>query len=213
MVLQTKSDTAASLTETINDMEVNIEVQEQFIVTYTTHNDYLGINTTTEWIESVGAYKYTISVIWQPVEGTPEIFLSEAGAILPLGFEYQEGSVSLFPENLSVNAAVVSFTATGAQKLTWNFPSPRPSIGQDNPVATQIFYIDEIVPGSIVDNHYSWVKAQRADVGMVSELSGSSYKLFARATRPEDEKITAEISAGLTIKDGVPYIASWILTK
>jgi hypothetical protein len=52
------------------------------------------------------------------------------------------------------------------------------------------------------------VLANREDVGAVSEITGTSYKITATATRPVDDRTTAKIVAD-TIRGEMTYIVSW----
>ncbi len=60
-----------------------------------------------------------------------------------------------------------------------------------------------------MNNNASWIVASRADIGTVSETTGTSYKITAIATRPEDGKTTARIVVEVMIGGGVTYTNSW----
>ena len=172
--------------EDINQMEVKIQTEDKGTYILSQHSVYLGINGEVVWDETAEAYKYTITVIWQPGSGTPEIKLDEIRARLPIGYSYQSGSAANFIENLATNEPDETIDTQGAYLLNWQFESPKPSITEGNPVQTQAFYITG--EGSQVNSHSSWVVASRSDIGTVGETTGTLYKITAIATRPEDGK-------------------------
>ena len=200
------------LSENINQMQVAIQTEEKG--TYTLyfgeliqpgeHNDYLDVDGEMMWDEEAEAYKYTITVTLQH-EST--IHLVEVGARIPVGYSYQSGSANSFAENLSTNDDELTQTldTSGAWLLNWDFSSSNPSVSQENPVQPQTFYITG--EGS-QEGHYGWVAANRQDVGLVGEITGTSYKITATATRPGDGKTTAKIVADVMMAE-TTYIVSW----
>ena len=209
------------LLENINQMEVAIQTEDKGPYTLYLgeliepggHSDYLDISGNITWDEGAAAYKYTITVTWQPSSGTPVIHLEEVGARLPLGYEYQQYSSAMFPENLSTDDSEDKLTKTldtsGVWLLNWDLKSSNPSVSEGNPVQTQTFYITG--EGS-QEGHYGWVVASRSDIGAVGEITGNSYKITAAATRPGDGRTTAKIVAEVMIGE-TTYIVSWqILT-
>jgi len=205
------------LSENINQMEVTVQTEGKG--TYTLylgelvqtggHSDYLDVDGEIVWDEEAGAYKYIITVTWQPLPGAPVIHLEEVGARLPLGYSYQSESAADFADNLSTNEPDETLDALGAYLLNWELELPYPSVSEANPVQTQTFYITG--EGS-QEGHYAWVVANRDDVGAVGEITGASYKITATATRPGDGRTTAKIVAEVMIAE-TTYIVSWqILT-
>jgi hypothetical protein len=200
------------LPENINQMEVAIQTEEKGIYTLYLgeliqpgeHSDYLGVDGEMMWDEEAEAYKYTITVTLQH-EST--IHLVEVGARIPVGYSYQSGSANSFAENLSTNDDELTQTldTSGAWLLNWDFSSSNPSVSQENPVQPQTFYITG--EGS-QEGHYGWVAANRQDVGLVGEITGTSYKITATATRPGDGKTTAKIVADVMMAE-TTYIVSW----
>ncbi len=199
------------LPENINRMEVNIQTEDKGTYTLSQHSVYLNVNGEIVWDEMAGAYKYTITVIWQPGSGTPEIKLDEVRARLPLGYSYQSGSAANFILNLATNEPDETADTHGAYLLDWEFGSPKPSVSEENPVQTQAFYITG--EGSQVNSHSSWVVASRSDIGTVGENTGTLYKIIAIATRPEDDRTTARIVAEVMIGGGETYINSWQISN
>ncbi|GAG72477.1 unnamed protein product [marine sediment metagenome] len=96
------------LSENINQMEITIQTEDKG--TYTLylgemiepggHSDYLDVDGEIVWDEEAEAYKYTITVTWQPLPGAPVVHLEGVGARLPVGYEYQQYSSAEFPEYL-----------------------------------------------------------------------------------------------------------------
>jgi hypothetical protein len=204
------------LPENINQMEVAIQTEEKGIYTLYLgeliqpgeHSDYLGVDGEMMWDEEAEAYKYTITVTLQH-EST--IHLVEVGARIPVGYSYQSGSANSFAENLSTNDDELTQTldTSGAWLLNWDFSSSNPSVSQENPVQPQTFYITG--EGS-QEGHYGWVAANRQDVGLVGEITGTSYKITATATRPGDGKTTAKIVADVMMAE-TTYIISWQILR
>ncbi len=208
------------LSENINQMEVTVQTEDKG--TYTLylgeliqpgeHSDHLSVDGEIVWDEGAEAYKYTITVTWQPLPGIPVIHLVEVGARLPVGYEYQQYSSAMFPENLSTdddNELTQTLDTSGTWLLNWDLKSSNPSVSEGNPVQTQTFYITG--EGS-QEGHYGWVVASRTDIGAVGEITGNSYKITATATRPGDGRTTAKIVAEVMIGE-TTYIVSWqILT-
>ncbi len=202
------------LPENINQMAVNMQTEEKG--TYTlylgelvqpgVHFDYLDIDGDMVWDEEAEAYKYTITITWQPDSGEPVIHLMEVGARLPVGCGYQSGSAASFVDNLSTGEPDEMVDTLEVCMLNWELGLPRPSVSEDNPVQTQTFYLtgEESQGGD-----YAWVVAARDDIGAVGEISGTSYKIWATATRSGDGRTTAKIVADVMIGDGTTHILSW----
>ena len=205
------------LSENINQMQVAIQTEEKG--TYTLyfgeliqpgeHNDYLDVDGEMIWDEEAEAYKYTITVIWQPESGVPVIHLRGIGARLPIGYSYQSGSAAGFVDNLSADEPDETVDSVGAYLLDWEFGTPEPSVSQSNPVQTQTFYITG--EGS-QEGDYGWVVASRDDIGAIGEITGTSYGITATATRPGDGKTTAKIVADVMIAE-TTYILSWQILR
>ena len=199
------------LPEDINQMEVEIQTEDKGTYILSQHSVYLGIGGEVVWDEMAQAYKYTITVIWQPGSGTPEIKLVEVRARLPIDYSYQSGSTANFIENLTTDEPEETVDTQGAYLLNWQFGSPRPCVTEYEQVRTQTFYITG--EGSQVNNYTSWVVASRSDIGTVGETTGTLYKITAIATRPEDGKTTAKIVAEVMIGGGATYINSWQISN
>lgn len=192
------------LPENVNQMQVDIQTEE--IGTYTLymgelvevgeppqiHYDYVTVDGETVWVEEAQAYKYTITVTWQPQEGYPTISLEGIGVRLPVGYSYQAGSAHSFGGNLSTSEPVDTLDGAGAHLLHWEFGSPRPQVSQDNPTRTQALYI---TGEGELNGDYTWVEGQPNAIGQVGEVIGAFYRITATATHPEDGEITAEVVA------------------
>ncbi|MEE9398817.1 MAG: hypothetical protein V3V23_00940 [Dehalococcoidales bacterium] len=212
--LQNGESPSTQLPENINQMEVNMQTEDKG--TYTLylgeliqpgeHSDYLDIDGEMLWDEGAQAYKYTVTVIWQPESGQPVIHLKEVGAKLPLDYSYQTGSAASFAGNLSTDEPIETTDTSGAYLLNWTLESPLPSVSESNPVQTQTFYITG--EGS-QEGHYAWVVASREDIGAIGEIIGRSYEITATATRPGDGQTTGKIVAEVMIGGGTTNIVSW----
>jgi hypothetical protein len=202
------------LSEKVNQLEVAIQTEDKGthtlylgeLIEPGEHSDYLSVDGEMVWDEEAGTYKYIITVTWQPDSGAPVIHLEEVGARLPVGFSYQPGSAALFVDNLSTNEPEETQDVLGAYLVEWELESPYPSVSEDNPVQTQIFYITG--EGS-EEGDYAWVVANRDDIGAVGEVTGTAYQITATATRPEDGKVKAKIVAEVIVDAGTTYIVSW----
>ena len=205
------------LLENINQMQVTIQTEEKG--TYTLylgeliqpgeHSDYLDVDGEMIWEEEAEAYKYTITVIWRPESGIPVIHLKEVGARLPVGYSYQPGSAAGFVDNLSTDEPDETVDAVGAYLLNWEFGLPEPSVSEGDPVQTQTFYVTG--EGSQAGD-YVWVVASRDDIGAIGEITGTSYRITATATRPEDGRTTAKIAADVMLGEAI-YILSWQVSR
>ena len=206
------------LSGNINQLQIAIQSEEKG--TYTVcfgevvgageHSNYLGVDGEMAWDEGAQAYKYTITVIWQPDSGAPTIHLVEVGARLPLGYSYQSGSAAGFADNLSTSEPDEVLDTFGAYMLTWEFELPYPSVSQGNPVETQNFYITG--EGS-QEGDYTWAVADRNDIGETGEITGTLWRITATAIHSEDGEITAKIVADVILESGKTNIVSWQISK
>lgn len=208
---------STQLPENINRMEVNIQTEETGNTTLYLgeliqpgqHSDYLDVDGDMVWDEEAQAYKYTITVTWQP-EAPSILHLKEVGARIPVGYSYQSGSAASFAENLSTGEPDETLDTLGAYLLNWELGLPQPGVSQEDPVQTQTFYLTG--EGS-QEGHYAWVVANREDIGAIGEISGTSYRITAIATRPGDGRTTARIVAEVIIGGGITYIVSWQISN
>jgi len=206
------------LPELINQMTVFTQAEEKG--TYTLylgeliepgeHSDYLEVDGDMVWDEEAEAYKYTITVTWQPESGTPVIHLEEIGARLPLDYSYQPWSAASFEENLSTDEPDETVDSLGAYLLNWEFGSPRPSVSENETVRTQIFYITG--EGS-QSGTYAWTVASRNDIGAAGEITGTSYKITTTAKHPINDQTTAKIVADVMIEAGTAHILAWQISN
>jgi len=202
------------LSENVNQMEVTIQTEDKGIYTLYLgelippgeHSEYLDVGGEMVWDGDAEAYKYTVTVTWQPESGLPTIHLEGVGVRIPVGYTYQPGSVALFAENLSTDEPDETIDTQGAYLLNWELGPPHPEVSEEDPAETQVFYI---TGEGEQEGHYGWVVANRDDIGAVGEITGTSYKITAAAARPEDGEITAKIVAEVMIEDGTTYIFSW----
>ncbi len=204
----------AGLGQTINGMDVTMDMVDKGLyilymgqfVEAGGHNDSLSITGNISWDPVKKTYLYTITVVWQPISGTPVIHLDQIGAQLPPGFTYRAGSAHNFSTNLSRGEPDIVTDPLGVQMVNWVFATPRPSVSQNHPIATEKFYIDG---PSDLKGDYSWISAEREDIGTVSEIQGELCLITATA-RADDGAITARVQADALIRDGgSPYIISW----
>ncbi len=209
---------SSQLPENINDMQVNIQTVDKG--TYTVylsefiepgeHSDYLGVSGNITWDPGADAYKYTIWVTWQAESGGPTIHLEEVGARIPVGYTYQAGSAADFTENLSTDEPEATLDSQGAYLLNWELGTPAPYVSEEQPVQTQVFYI---TGAGNLDDYYTWVVANRSDIGAVGEITGTAYQITATAICPETGDATARIVAEAMIGGGSTYITSWRISN
>ncbi len=201
------------LAGTINQGEVGIQTADSGnytlyfgkLVEAGGHSNYLGVDGEIVWDGGEGAYKYTITVTWQPEQGSPTIHLKEVGARLPVGYSYQWWSADDFEDNLSTYNPTWTLDTYGAYLLKWVLPG-NPYVSQSNPVATQEFYINGT---GELEGDYTWVVASRGDIGEVGEVSGTLYTITSTATDPASCEVTAEIVADVVMDGGTACIVAW----
>jgi len=206
------------LSETINQVEVAIQTEDRGTYTLSfgelvqagVHGEYLSVHGEIVWDGGAGAYKYTITVTWQPNSGVTVIHLEEVGARLPVGYSYQSGSAAVFADNLSIGEPDETLDAYGAYLLKWEFEPPLPSVSESDSVQKQAFYITG--EGSL-EGDYTWVIANREDIGEVGEITGTLYIITATATNPATSEVTAEIVADVVLDEGTLYIIAWQVLK
>jgi hypothetical protein len=176
------------------------------------HVDWLDVQGTMTATNVTGRYQYDITVTWQAPQGKI-IKLIEVGARIPLGYAYVGGSASSFPGNMSTSdPSSITTDSVGAYiiKWTWN-PGQGPLVRETDPVETQSFYIEGT--GS-VSGAYSCVISQDNDVGTVSEITGTRYRITSTATRPQDGKTTTRVTSEAIVRsDATINILSWQITK
>ncbi len=207
------------LPENVNQMQVAIQTEErgsyalyygELLEVSGKHYDYLAVDGEMVWNEGAAAYKYTITVTWQPESGKPTIKLEEVGVRLPLGYSYKPGSAASFADNLSTNEPIDTLDGAGAHMLGWEFGSPRPEVSEGDPIATQTFYV---TGEGGQEGDYAWVVSAESDIWVVGEVTGESYRITATATRPGDGEITAKVTAYVFTEEVegevVTHIVSW----
>ena len=199
----------AQLAEDTNQMEVSIQTEDKGaytvyfgeLVQAGSKSQDLSVDGEMVWEEGT-TYKYTITVTWQG--GATVIHLTEVGARLPIGYSYKAGSAADFVDNLSTVKPDEILDSVGAYMLNWEFATPYPSVSESEPVKTQTFCI--IGEGEL-EGDYTWVVANRADIGEVGEITGALYRIMSTATK--DGEIAATIVADILMEEGTAYIVSW----
>jgi hypothetical protein len=208
---------ATQLAENINQMPVAIETEDRGAYTLCfgeliqagEHCECLDVVGEMVWDGGANAYKYTITVTWQP-GGASVIHLEEVGARIPVGYSYEAESAADFPENLSTDEPDELLDSQGAYLLNWVLDTPLPDVSESDPVETQTFYITG--EGS-QSGHYAWVVANRTDIGAVGEITGDRYRITATATGSGDGKTTAKIVADVMMEEGTIHIVSWQISN
>jgi len=204
------------LPENINHMGVALQTEEKGnytlyfgeIILAGVHSNYLDVAGDMVWDEEAQAYRYTITITWQPDSGTPVIHLEEIGARLPPNCDYQPCDLATsFPDNLSTSEPDQVVDEAGALMVNWVLDTPLPSVSEDNPVQTQSFYITTQEESQ--EGNYAWIVANREDIGAVGEINGILYRITATAKRCGDAETTAEIVADVMITDESTDIISW----
>ncbi len=172
-----------TLPENVNRLEVTVETEEEGyyslyhgeLFNIQDNHDYLAVYREMVWEELADAYKYTITVIWQPRKGDPTIHLLEVGAKLAAGYSYQSGSAA----GLSEDPPDDTLDGAGAHMLNWDLGSPPPTLSEAGQMATQTFYFSGI--GELGDD-YAWVKASPTSIGVTGDTAGTLYSITATAT-------------------------------
>lgn len=157
------------------------------------HYDWITVEGEMVWVEEAQAYKYTITVTWQPQSGQSTIHLEEIGVRLPVGYSYVEDSAAdpIFLYNLSTDEPVDTLDGADAHMLNWELPPPRPDVSELGPTRTQIFYV---TGEGEQEGDYTWVVADPSSIGIVGEVIGGLYRIRATA-RSEGDEIIAIIMA------------------
>ncbi len=173
------------------------------------HYDYLTIaGEFGDWVEEEEAYLYTITIILQVQE---TIHLNEVGVRLPVGYEYKPGSADI-DGNLSTGEPTGdTLDRDDAHMLVWELGTPAPDVSKNDREATQKFYV---TGEGEQEGAYTWVVTGEADIGIVSELVGTLYRITATATYPGDEEpIIAEVTADVLLMEYGsmvdPHIIFW----
>jgi len=153
------------------------------------HSDYLDVSGDMVWDEEAETYQYTITVTWQAEPGKPTIHLEGVGARLPFGYSYQTDSAASFDGNISFDEPDDILDGASAHMLNWELPPPHPEVSEENPVATQSFYVTDVTGEGGQSGEYAWVLAKRHDIGEVGEIIGRLYRIEATSQFPGGEKI------------------------
>ncbi len=215
--IQNSQTPPAELPENINGFQVSIETQSSGsytvylgqLVQGAAHGNYLSVTSDIVWDESASAYKYTITVNWQPEQGSPKISIEEVGARLPLGYSYQVNSASRFADNLSLLEPNHQVDSQGANMVNWVFTSPYPYVSESQPQKTQKFYFTGT---GDLEGYYTWVVARRGDIGLVGEVSGELYRITATAMRPGTGTVVSRIVADVMYTGSAMEIIYWQIT-
>jgi len=208
------------LSENINQMAVNIQTENKG--TFTLYcgeldepgakSNYLALMSSISWVEGT-RYKFEITVTWQPESGQPTLHLETTGARIPVGYHYEEESVTR-SDNEAACEPDITQDDQGADLLNWlwkDWGLTRPMLDKDNQEFILTFYITGT--GSLA-GRYAWVLIDPAAYGLLGEITGTRYRITATATRPEDGRTTAEIVSDVMIQDdGTMYIVSWQISK
>ncbi|MBM4433056.1 MAG: hypothetical protein FJ025_03565 [Chloroflexi bacterium] len=199
----------AQLPVNMNQMQVAIQTQNMgpYTLAYFTeilnvsasgHYDWLTVGGEIVWDQGAQAYKYTITVTRLP-EASGNIKLREVGVKLPIGYTYKVGSAYPFTLNLSRSEPTDTLSESGAHMLSWVFPKPYPELSSGYSTATQKFYI---TGAGDLTGDYTWVVADRDDVGTVGEVTGTLYIITATATPVGGGEVVAQVRADVLYDAG-----------
>jgi hypothetical protein len=212
--LQEGTTPPAALQENINQHSVSMLTEE--IGEYTLyfgefvemggHNDFITVSGNTSWNATATAYNYSITISLTPEAGGTKVHLAEVGVRLPPGYDYVAASAAEFGDNLDTSEPETGSDSQGAVLLRWQFDTPKPYLQTPDSVATQVF----LISGSgELDGDYTWVVANREDIGAVSDLSGTVYQVTANATHLGSGKISAQVVADVIDTGSETYLVSW----
>jgi len=204
------------LPENINQMEVTIQTEEKG--TYTLYlgelsepgaqYNKLDVSSNITWVEG-NRYKFEITVTLL-IDQT--VHLETTGARLPVGYHYEDDSVTRSDGEAACEPEITQ-DGQGADLLNWlwkDWGLMRPALDKDNVEFKLTFYITGT--GS-QDGQYAWVIADPDVIGLVGEITGTSYRITATATRSGDGETTARIVADVMIEGGTTYIVSWQISN
>ncbi len=204
------------LAQNINQMVVNMSTDNQGTFTL-----YLGgpdapgakyyrldVSSNITWVEG-DRYKYEV-IVTRQFDST--IHIETTGARIPVGFEYEEFSVTR-SDGEAASEPDITQDGQGADLLDWRWKDwglTRPVVDNINTEFRLTFYITGPEEPT---GYYSWVLADPAIIGLVGEITGELYEITSTATRPGDGGTTAEIVADVMTQEGAIYILSWQITK
>ncbi len=206
----------ASLPQDLNGYQVTINTFNQgFYTIYagefvpiSGHVDWMHITEVVVWVPSENAYRYTITMTRDP-SCSGNIKLQEVGARIPPGYSYTENSADDpdFPQNLSDDEPAVTLDGQNAEMLKWDFNAPRPTLSEADPTESQSFYFTGTGEFS---GYYSWVIAEREDIGTISMIQGDVYIITAQAVSPLDGSVKSTVicDAMLTLSNDI-YVIRW----
>ncbi len=206
----------ATLPQNINGYQVTINTFNQGFysiyagefVPISGHVDWMHITEEVIWVPGENAYRYTVTVTRDP-SCSGNIKIQEVGARLPPGYSYTENSADDpdFPLNLSDDEPSVTLDGQNAEMLKWVFGSPRPTLTDVDPTVSQAFYFTGTGEFS---GYYSWIIAEREDIGTISMIQGDVYIITAQAISPLDGSVKSTVicDAMLTLSGDI-YIIRW----
>jgi hypothetical protein len=211
----------SQLPESINQMTVGIQIEEKGSYTLyfgefvpaQHHSDYLDTEGNIAWDDDAGAYKYSISVTWQPHPGTPTIHIEEMGAKIPPGYIYELDSAAAFADNISTDEPDIVEDGDGAYMVNWDFSSPLPYVTESEPTLTQYFYITHVSGDGELEGDYTWVVANRQDIGAVGEISGGLFLITSVATQLSTSETKSTIRASVMEQSDETSITSWQILR
>ena len=172
------------------------------------HSDYLTVSGNATWDEPAQAYSYNVTISLTPGAGGTTVFLAEVGVRLPPGYDYVAGSAAGFGDNLDTGEPETGVDSQGSVLLRWQFSPPKPSLQTSDPTGNQVF---QITGSGDLDGDYTWVMANREDIGSVSEVSGTVYQVTASATHVGTGRRSARVLADIIDTGGQIYLVSWSL--
>ncbi|MFC2035967.1 hypothetical protein ACFLUJ_07615 [Chloroflexota bacterium] len=211
------------LSENISGMEVGIQKEDlgtftMYLGELTVPNAQywkLNVSGNISWVED-NRYKYVITVT---STANQTIYLEEVGARIPIGYNYEDNSTTR-SDNVTVPNPpppynpVITQDEQEAKLLNWTWKNwhsnLRPNFANAGDVYTQTFYVTGT--GSVGGAH-AWVEGDPAIIGVVGEITGTRYRITATATRPENGRTTAEITAGIIVSEGTSTIMSWQISN
>ncbi len=203
------------LSENINQMEVTVQTEDKGtktlylgeLVESGAKSDYLYVSSNITWVEG-NRYKFEITVTLL-IDQT--VHIETTGARLPVGYHYEDDSVTRSDGEAACEPEITQ-DGQGADLLNWlwkDWGLTRPALDKNNVEFKLTFYITGT--GS-QDGQYAWVIADPDVIGLVGEITGTSYRITATATRPGDGLPTAKITADVMMGEAI-YIVSWQVSR
>ena len=188
-----------ALPETVNGLSVTVLMERVttlfgiMVGAPGKHSDWMEVDGSMVYDDELELYVYTVTITNKHVSN---IMLDEILVKLPENFEYITGSTG---GNFTTDDPDPKGNPDSGITLIWDFQPPRPTVeGAPDPghgiynVETQTFQLNGPAEPPEGDD-YTWVVAQRSDIGCVGEAN--AYKITAQAKKGGTVVMTVKAGA------------------